>query len=72
MAVPSKLIVDNDARSGLLEPLLPNAKAIPKPNGQVGRRTRGGYTLRDQLGWDLAQYDDVLVRDLASFLFSES
>ncbi|KAI6010007.1 hypothetical protein EDC04DRAFT_2610412 [Pisolithus marmoratus] len=26
-------------------------KKIPKPNGEVGRPGRGGYNLKDQLGW---------------------
>ncbi|KAL6307881.1 hypothetical protein BKA93DRAFT_822856 [Sparassis latifolia] len=43
---------------------------IPKPDGQVGRPGRGGYTLSDELGrhgWDTAKYDKFLkdIGDLA-------
>lgn len=36
-------------------------RPIMKPPGQVGRPKRGGYNLRDALGWDENTYKDVQV-----------
>lgn len=34
---------------------------IAKPDGQVCRPRRGGYTLSEKLGWDSAKYENFLV-----------
>ena len=39
---------------------LTNGK-VPKPGGEVGRPGRGGYNLRNELGWEKAKYDAIKV-----------
>lgn len=49
---------------------------VPKPPGEVGRPSRGGYNLRDALGWDKDEYKLVMVRDFfdvdSPYLFRSS
>ncbi|THV01482.1 hypothetical protein K435DRAFT_617871, partial [Dendrothele bispora CBS 962.96] len=35
---------------------------VPKPHGENGRPGRGGYALKDVLGWDKDEYKKVQVR----------
>lgn len=42
---------------------------VPKPPGEVGRPSRGGYNLRDALGWDKDEYKLVMVHDFLTLNF---
>lgn len=44
------------------QPIIPLPTRIAKPNGEVGRPGRGGYRLTEALGWDVTQYEMILVR----------
>ena len=42
---------------------------IPKPRGEVGRLSRGGYNLQSALGWTDSLYSKVLVSETRSSRF---
>lgn len=47
-----------------------NDDKIPRPKGEVGQPSRGGYNLRIALGWEDARYERVKVSIMISHIFS--
>lgn len=50
----------------------PDKSKIPAPTGGAGRPGSGGYSLREQLGWDADQLNNLRVRPLFFFSFFAS
>lgn len=40
---------------------------IPKPSGEAGRPGRGGYNLKDTLGWAANDYEDFKVSSISIY-----
>ena len=59
--------VDIGIRS-LADPVSDDDIEIPKPRGEVGRLSRGGYNLQSALGWTDNLYTEVLVSIILFFV----